>query len=285
MPSNLPDSPDPHAKRLRLRALIDQNRPIPVLGAADALSARQIAAGGQPAVYVGSYATAASRFGLPDTGLLSADDLIAQARSIVDAVDVPVIADAEGGFTSAGNLWKVIQGFEAAGVSAIHLEDHTGAGKHTDLPQTLRPMGEAAARIRAAVDARRDPDFLVIARTDAFWVHRDLDDCIARLRAYEEAGADMIFPSGIGLGELAAIRAATRKPIMVVDIAGAGAAQHQGANLILFYAFSVLNHYAAMQAALAEFARRDAYAGPVAQFEAFLDYRGFVDRSKRYAGD
>jgi 2-methylisocitrate lyase-like PEP mutase family enzyme len=284
MPPTVPEQSDAHDRRLRLRTLIDENRPIGVLGAGDALSARQIAASGQPAVYVGSYATAASRFGLPDTGLLSADDLIAQARSIVDAVNLPVIADAEGGFTSAGNLWKVVQGFEAAGVSAIHLEDHTGAGKHTDLPQSLRPVSEAAARIRAAVDARRDPDFLIIARTDAFWVHRDLDDCIARLRAFEEAGADLIFPSGVGMTELAAIRAATRKPIMVVDIAGASTAQHQGANLILFYAFSVLNQYAAMQRALADFARDDGYSGPVAEFESFLDYRGFVERSKRYEG-
>ncbi|MEK9720034.1 MAG: isocitrate lyase/PEP mutase family protein, partial [Quisquiliibacterium sp.] len=167
--------PDPHERRVALRKLIARGGPTAVLGAADALSAAQISASGQPAVYVGSYATAASGLALPDTGLLSADELIEQARSIVKATAVPVIADAEGGFTSAGNLWKVIQGFEQAGVSAIHLEDHTGAGKHTDLPQSLRGPNEAAARIRAALDARRDPDFLIIARTDAFWVHRDLD--------------------------------------------------------------------------------------------------------------
>lgn len=270
--------------RKRLRELVDQNHPIAVLGAGDALSARQIAAHGHRAVYVGSYATAASRFALPDTGLLSADDLLEQARTIVDAVEVPVIADAEGGFVSAGNLWRIVRGFESAGVSAIHLEDHTGAGKHTDLPQQLRSCEQAAERIRAAVDARTDPGFQIIARTDAFWVHRDLGDCITRLRAFEDAGADMIFPSGVGLRELAQIRAATSKPIMIVDIPGTAVQAHAGANLILFYAFSVMNQYAAMERALAGFSETQAYGGPVRDFESFLDYGGFVDRSKRYKG-
>ena len=276
------NAPDPKSMRKRLRELIKENRPIGILGAGDALSARQIAAHGQPAVYVGSYATAASRFGLPDTGLLSADDLITQARTVVDAVNVPVIADAEGGFVSVGNLWKLIHGFETAGVSAIHLEDHTGAGKHTDLPQSLRPLDEAAARIRAAVDARHDPNFQIIARTDAYWVHRDLDDCIARLKAFEDAGADMIFPSGVGMEQLAAIRKATTKPIMIVDIPGLAATAHQGANLILFYAFSVMNQYSAMERALASFNASQAYGGPVAEFESFLGYSEFTARSKRY---
>src|SRR3989337_467329 len=100
-------------------------------------------------VYIGSYATAASRFALPDTGLLSLNDLVEQARTIVGAVSVPVIADAEGGSHEPANLWRTVQAFERAGVAAIHIEDHAGAGKHTDAPQALRPMADAAARIRA----------------------------------------------------------------------------------------------------------------------------------------
>ena len=120
--------------------------------------------------------------GKPDTGLLSLEQLASQATSIAEAVRVPVIADAEAFDNS-------VPAFESAGVAAIHIEDHTGAGKHTDLPQTLYPVEVAAERIRAAVAARTNPDFLIVARSDAFWVHRDLEDCIARLERYAAAGA------------------------------------------------------------------------------------------------
>jgi methylisocitrate lyase len=165
-----------------LRTLLDRRKTLVAPGATDALSARLIEAHGYECVYIGSYATAASRFALPDTGLLSLQQLAAQAKTIADAVRIPVIADAEA-FDDA------VPALEAAGVSAIHLEDHTGAGKHTDARQQLHSKEDAAARIRAAVAARKNPDFLIVARSDAFWVHRDLEDCIARLALYAEAGA------------------------------------------------------------------------------------------------
>src|SRR3546814_1138811 len=89
---------------------------------------------GFPAGYVGSYATAAADLGLPDVGALGLDDLVQRAARVVDAVAVPVIADAEGGFHEPGNIWRTVRAFERAGVAAIHIEDH-GGGKHPDLPQ------------------------------------------------------------------------------------------------------------------------------------------------------
>src|SRR5687767_7745893 len=100
----------------RLRELLSTGRTVVAPGATDALSARLIEAAGFDCVYIGSYATAASRFALPDTGLLSLDDLVEQARSIAAAVRVPVIADAEGGFNDAANMWRTVQAFEQAGV-------------------------------------------------------------------------------------------------------------------------------------------------------------------------
>lgn len=191
---------------LSLRPLLERGSPLIVPGAADVLSAKLIEAHGFPAVYIGSYATAASRFGLRDTGLLSLDQLVEHARSIAGAVKVPVIADAEGGFHEAPDIGRTVRAFEEAGVAAIHIEDHTGAGKHTAEPQTLRPAAEVAARIRAAVDARTRGDFLIAARSDAFWVARDLEDCIARLKAYADAGADLVFPTLVGPAELAEVR-------------------------------------------------------------------------------
>jgi methylisocitrate lyase len=115
-----------------LRKFLNAGRPLHVPGASDVLSARLIEAHGHECVYIGSYATAASRYGLPDTGLLSLEQLAAHAKSITAAVRIPAIADAEA-FDNA------VPAFEAAGVAAIHIEDHTGAGKHTDAPQTLYP--------------------------------------------------------------------------------------------------------------------------------------------------
>jgi methylisocitrate lyase len=237
-----------------------------VPGASDALSARVIEAHGYECVYIGSYATAASRFGITDTGLLSLESLVEQARAIVRAVRIPVIADAEGGF----EVEKSVRSFEAAGVAAIHIEDHTGAGKHTDQPQTLRPAEESAERIRAAVAARTDPDFLIVARSDAFWVHRDLEDCIARLQLYAEAGADMVFPTLVGGRELAEVRRRVDKPLMIVDNPGE---QHEGAAIVLYYAFSITRQFAALQRALAE-GKLASNTQPLEDFLGYKDIRG-----------
>jgi 2-methylisocitrate lyase-like PEP mutase family enzyme len=228
-----------------LRKILARGKPLAVPGASDALSARLIEAHGYECVYIGSYATAASRLGITDTGLLSLELLVEQARTIVRAVRIPVIADAEGGFETD----KAVSAFEDAGVAAIHIEDHTGAGKHTDLPQKLLSREHAAERIRAAVAARTDPDFLIVARSDAFWVHGDLEDCIARLQLYAEAGADMVFPTLVGAAELAEVRRRVAKPLMIVDMPGE---QSADAEIVLYYAFSITRQFAALQRALAE---------------------------------
>ncbi len=280
-----------HARRARLRALVASGRTIPVPGATDALSAKLIEAHGFEAVYIGSYATAASRYGLPDTGLLSLDDLAAQARTIANAVSVPVIADAEGGFNDPANMWRTVQAFEEAGAAAIHIEDHTGSGKHTDLPQTLRPLEEAAARIRAAVEAREDPDFLVVARSDASWIGLGFDETVRRLEAYADAGADLVFPTLVSAGEVAKIRRRIGKPVMIVDLPG-GTLEDEaraGASLVLYYGFSALVQFDALGRALARFkATRDAGAVPgyrasVRAFEDFMGYREFAERARRYS--
>jgi 2-methylisocitrate lyase-like PEP mutase family enzyme len=236
------------------------------------LSARLIEAHGYECVYIGSYATAASRFAVPDTGLLSLNQLVEHARSIAAAVRIPVIADAEHGFDPL----ETVHAFEEAGVAAIHIEDHTGAGKHTDAPQELRPMTETAARIRAAVAARRDPEFMIVARSDAFWVHRDLEDCIARLQLYTEAGADMVFPTFAGPAELAEVRRRIARPVMIIDMPGRTLAEHAGAAVVLYYAFSVTRQFSAI--------RQDLVAGKLASdtapLEDFLGYKDAPGRSR-----
>ncbi len=277
-------------RRAQLRALVASGRTIPVPGATDALSARLIEAHGFEAVYIGSYATAASRFGLPDTGLLSLDDLAAQARTIVNAVKLPVIADAEGGFNDPANMWRTVQAFEQAGVAAIHIEDHSGTGKHTELPQRLRPLEESAARIRAAVEARTDPDFLIVARCDAIWIGGSLEDTVLRLEAYAAAGADLVFPTLVTPPQLAEIRSRVATPVMIVDMPDGTLADEEraGAALVLYYGFSALVQFDALGRALECFkATRDANVVPgyrerVRDFEDFMGYREFAERARRY---
>lgn len=261
-----------------LRSLIASGRTIDAIGATDALSAKLIEAHGFDCVYIGSYATAASRFALPDTGALSLPELAEQARTIVNAVKVPVIADAEAGFHDAANIWRTVQAFEQAGVAAIHIEDHA-YGKHAAVEQKLRPAAEAASRIRAAVEARRDPDFMIVARTDAFWVAQDLADTVARLTLYAQAGADMVFPTFVGPAELAEVRRRVERPAMVLPMSDA-----RDASIVLHYAFSALVQFEALGRALDEFRREGSAPGGVQAFEEFLGYRDFAARSRRYGG-
>jgi len=279
-------------RRARLRELVASGRTIAAPGATDALSAKLIEAHGFEVAYIGSYATAASRFGLPDTGLLSLDDLVEQARSIVNAVKIPVIADAEGGFHDPANMWRTVQAFEQAGVAAIHIEDHSGTGKHTDLPQTLRPVEEMAARIRAAVEAREDPNFLIVARSDANWVFGDFEDTVRRLEAYAAAGADMVFPTLVEAEQVKEVRRRVGKPAMIVDIPGGTLAgeERAGASVVLYYGLSALVAYDALDRALKEFrAGRDGnqvrgYRERVKEFEEFMGYREFAERTRGFGG-
>ena len=267
--------------RKRLRRLVEAGKTLPALGATDALSARLIEAAGFECVYIGSYATAASRFAIADTGALCLPELAEHARTIVNAVKVPVIADAEGGFHDAANLWRTVQAFEQAGVAAIHIEDHA-FGKHAAVKQKLRAKEEAAARIRAAVEARTDPDFMIVARSDAFWVSGDLEDTIARLKLYAEAGADMVFPTLVGPAELAEVRRRTARPAMIVDLPGRKFSEHKDAAIVLYYAFAALAQFNALNSALARFKVDGAPPTGAAEFEKLLGYAEFAARARKY---
>src|SRR5438874_1286743 len=267
--------------RKRLKALIGAGKTLVALGATDALSAKLIESHGFECVYIGSYATAASRFGVADTGALSLPELAEHARTIVNSVRVPVIADAEGGLHDAANLWRTVQAFEQAGVAAIHIEDHA-FGKHAAVAQKLRPAHEAAARIRAAVEAREDPEFLIVARCDAFWVSQDLDDTIARLSLYAEAGADLVLPTLLRPAQPAEVRRRVAKPAMVVDMPGRTLAEHQDAAVVLYYAFSALAEFDAVNNAIARFKADGTLPQGTQALERLLDYEAFAARARRY---
>ena len=179
--------------RARLRELVTAAAPLVAPGAYDALSARLIEQAGFDAVYMTGFGTTASLIGRPDVGLLSGAEMVDNARRIVSAVDVPVIADADTGYGNAINVVRTVQLYEQAGVAGIQLEDQVMPKKCGHMSgKLLIGADEMAGKVRAAVEARRDPDLLIIARTDAVAV-TGVDDALARARAFAEAGADALF--------------------------------------------------------------------------------------------
>ncbi len=183
----------PAAARPRLRELLARPEPLVAPGAYDALSARLVEQAGFDVVYMTGFGTTASLAGRPDVGLLTGTEMIDNARRIAAAVDVPVIADADTGYGNAINVVRTVQAYEQAGVAGIHLEDQVMPKKCGHMSgKAVIPVDEMAGKIRAAVEARRDPDFLLIARTDAAAVE-GLSAAIDRGRTYADAGADVLF--------------------------------------------------------------------------------------------
>ena len=178
----------------RLRELLVQRDLLVAPGAYDALSARLIAQAGFPAVYMTGFGTAASVLGQPDVGLLTMSEMVSRAAALAAVVgNRPLIADADTGYGNPINVRRTVREYERAGAAAIHIEDQVWPKKcgHMEGKQVI-PVDELVQKIRAAGDARQDPDFVIIARTDANAVY-GLEDALSRGRAYREAGADVIF--------------------------------------------------------------------------------------------
>jgi 2,3-dimethylmalate lyase len=180
-------------RRQRLRALVAERRGLLVPGAYDALSARLVEQAGFPAVYMTGFGVSAARLGLPDLGFAGLAEMVDQARNLASAVSIPVIADADTGYGNALQVRRTVQQYELAGVAALHLEDQVAPKRcgHLSGKQVV-PAEEFVGRIRAAVEARTDPDLLIIARTDAIAV-TGFDDAVRRAEAAAGVGADVLF--------------------------------------------------------------------------------------------
>ena len=162
----------------------------------NALHAKIAESVGFQAVYMTGAGTAAER-GFPDVGLLTMTEMVANAKYIANAIDIPVICDADTGYGNPLNVQRTVREYEAAGVAAIHLEDQLFPKKCGFFEgKQVIPVGEAVQKIHAALDARTDPDFVIIARCDAYAV-TGWEDTIERCNAYIEAGADLVFVDGI----------------------------------------------------------------------------------------
>lgn len=176
----------------RLRSLLKREATLLAPGAINPMFARLVEQAGFDAVYMTGGGTSLA-FGHPDVGLLTMTEMVDAAARIVEAVNIPVISDADTGYGNAVNVWRTVREFERAGVAAIHLEDQEFPKKCGHLGgKALIDPEEMAMKVRAACAARRDGDMVIIARVDAILVN-GLEDAIARANRYRDAGADMIF--------------------------------------------------------------------------------------------
>ncbi len=177
----------------RMRALLARPGCLVVPGVADAFAARMVKMEGFEAVYMTGFGTTLSRLGMPDVGLLTANEMIDNASRIVDASGLPVIADADTGYGNAINTRRTIRDYEKAGVAGVHLEDQAWPKRCGHLAgKRVIPTAEMVGKIKAACDARRDEDFVIISRTDAIAVE-GMDAALERSERYREAGADVLF--------------------------------------------------------------------------------------------
>ncbi|MBM2323683.1 MULTISPECIES: isocitrate lyase/PEP mutase family protein [Marivita] len=205
----------------RLRALVEAPGLLMAPGCYDCITARLIARAGFSAVYVTGSGVSMSAIGAPDMGVLSSAELIERAHRIADSVDIPVICDIDTGFGGPINVIRTIREMERAGVSAVQIEDQDFPKKCGHEPgRKLVSVQEMTGRIKAAVDARHDGDFLIIARTDAR-TDMGLEAALDRAAAYGEAGADILFvESPESRDEMQAINAQLSGPTMANMVEG-----------------------------------------------------------------
>jgi 2,3-dimethylmalate lyase len=181
----------------RLRQLLREPGIIVAPGAYDCLTAKLIERQGFPAVYMTGAGTALTRVGTPDLGFATLSEMVSNAAAMASTVSIPLIADADTGYGGSLNVYRTVREYERAGVAALHIEDQVFPKRcgHLDGKQVVASE-EMVIKLRAAVEARTDEDFVVIARTDALAV-TGIDDTLRRCQAYVEAGADVLFVEAV----------------------------------------------------------------------------------------
>ena len=199
----------------RFRAALAAETPLQVMGAITAYAGLMARRTGYKALYLSGGGVAANSLGVPDLGISTMEDVLTDARRIVDATGMPLLVDIDTGWGGAFNIGRTIKAFQNVGVAAVHMEDQVGQKRCGHRPgKEVVSTAEMVDRIKAAVDARTDPDFVIMARTDAAAVE-GLDAAADRAAAYVEAGADMVFPEAMrSLDDYRKVKAAAKVPIL-----------------------------------------------------------------------
>jgi carboxyvinyl-carboxyphosphonate phosphorylmutase len=282
----------------RLRALLESGQTIVAPGAFDPLSARLVEEAGFPAVYMTGFGTSAALIGRPDVGLLTMTEMAGNAGRIAACVDIPVIADADTGYGNPLNVIRTVQTYEAAGVAGIHIEDQVAPKKcgHMEGKQVI-PAEEMVQKVRAAVEARARPEFVIIARTDAR-APEGLERALRRGRMYREAGADVLFIEALTSDAEAeeAVRALPGVPLLFNWAEGGKTppislerVRALGYRIVIFPISTLLAATAAMRATLQEIARAGTPAAAMHDMPTFAEFVDFIglpqvrEAEQRYA--
>jgi methylisocitrate lyase len=209
------DSPDQQSPGRRFRAALDDERPLQVVGAINAYTALLAEQSGFRAIYLSGAGVANASHGLPDLGVTTLNDVLEDVRRITSACPLPLLVDADTGFGPAFVVGRTVAQLIASGAAGMHIEDQVQAKRCGHRPgKALVSAKEMADRIKAAVDARTEPGFVIMARTDAV-ASEGVDAAIDRARNYVEAGADMIFAEAVTtLEDYRAFTAATDVPVL-----------------------------------------------------------------------
>jgi 2,3-dimethylmalate lyase len=269
----------------RLRALLDSGQTIVAPGAFDSLSARLVEEAGFPAVYMTGFGTSAALIGRPDVGLLTMTEMAGNAGRIAACVDIPVIADADTGYGNPLNVIRTVGAYEAAGIAGIHIEDQVAPKKcgHLEGKQVI-PADEMAQKIRAAVEARTRPEFVIIARTDARAVE-GLERALRRGRMYREAGADVLFIEALTTEAEAeeAVRAFPGVPLLFNWAEGGKTPpisldrlQAMGYRIVIFPLSTLLAATGAMRRILQEIARAGTPGAAMRELPTFAEFVDFI---------
>jgi methylisocitrate lyase len=197
------------------RSAVQQEHPLQVIGAINAYTARMAQATGYRALYLSGGGVAANSLGMPDLGISSMEDVLVDVRRITEVTSLPLLVDIDTGWGSAFNIARTIRSMQRAGAAAVHMEDQVGAKRCGHRPgKELVPAAEMVDRIKAAVDARTDQEFVIMARTDAL-AGEGLEAALDRVAAYVAAGADMIFAEAVtDLAMYPKFKQATGVPIL-----------------------------------------------------------------------
>jgi len=273
----------------KFRAALAAENPLQVIGAINAYTARMAERTGFKALYLSGGGVAANSLGMPDLGISALEDVLVDVRRITEVTTLPLLVDIDTGWGSAFNIARTIRSMIKAGAGAVHMEDQVSAKRCGHRPgKEVVSRDEMVDRIKAAVDARTDPEFVIMARTDALAVE-GIEPAIERAAACVEAGADMVFPEAVT--ELAVYRRfadAVRVPILanitefgvtplfsVDELAGAGVG-------IVLYPLSAFRAMNAAALGVYETVRRDGTQKPVvpamqtrAELYDFLDYHAY----------
>jgi 2-methylisocitrate lyase-like PEP mutase family enzyme len=269
----------------RLRALLGSGQTIVAPGAFDPLAARLVEAAGFPAVYMTGFGTSAALLGRPDVGLLTMTEMADNAARIAACVDIPVLADADTGYGNPLNVIRTVGVYEAAGVAGLHIEDQVAPKKcgHMEDKQVIG-AAEMADKVRAAADARTDPDFVIVARTDARAVE-GLPAALDRARRYRDAGADALFIEAlVSEAEIEAAAAAFPDVPLLFNWAEGGKTPpvaldrltELGYRIVIFPIATLLAATAAMRAVLDEIAVAGTPAAILGELPSFGEFNDFI---------